>query len=240
MSDLAVDIQDLYFSYDQLPVLEHISLQIPDGEFVGVVGPNGGGKSTLIRIILGLLHASSGSLRVLGAHPRKARRKIGYVPQYPAFDRDFPITVGQLVLMGRLNGAWGGYNAHDREMAMQAMRETEVAGLKRRTIGSLSGGQLQRVLVARALACEPRMLLLDEPTSNIDQRVESEIFDLLKQLNERMTVIVVSHDIAFISAYVKRVACLSGTLVCHETDAISGDDIRDLYGEDVRQVHHRH
>ena len=142
--------------------------------------------------------------------------------------------------MGRLNGIWGGYNAHDREIALQAMRETEVAGLKGRVIGSLSGGQLQRVLVARALACEPRMLLLDEPTSNIDQRVESEIFDLLKQLNERMTVIVVSHDIAFISAYVKRVACLSGTLVCHETDAISGDDIRDLYGEDVRQVHHAH
>ena len=240
MSDLAVDIHDLSFSYDQVPVLEHVSLQIAHGEFVGLVGPNGGGKSTLIRIILGLLQASSGTLRVLGKHPRKARRNIGYVPQYPAFERDFPITVEQLVLMGRLNGIWGSYHAHDREIALQAMHETEVSALKGRNIGTLSGGQLQRVLVARALACEPRMLLLDEPTSNIDQRVESEIFDLLKQLNERMTVIVVSHDIAFISAYVKRVACLSGSLVCHTTDVISGDDIRDLYGEDVRQVHHGH
>lgn len=240
MSDLAVDIHELYFSYEQIPVLEHVSLQIQDGEFVGIVGPNGGGKSTLIRIILGLLQPSGGMLTVLGTQPSRARRKIGYVPQYPAFDRNFPITVEQLVLMGRLNGAWGGYNAHDRKIALQAMSETEVSSLKGRTIGSLSGGQLQRVLVARALACEPRILLLDEPTSNIDQRVESEIFDLLKLLNERMTVIVVSHDIAFISAYVKRVACLSGTLVCHATDAISGDDIRDLYGEDVRQVHHQH
>lgn len=240
MSDPAVDLQDISFSFEQIPVLEHVSLQIQDGEFVGLVGPNGGGKSTLIRIILGLLNPSSGMLRVLGTNPRKACRKIGYVPQYPAFERDFPITVEQLVLMGRLNRAWGGYSAQDRMIALQAMTETEVANLRGRTIGSLSGGQLQRVLVARALACEPRMLLLDEPTSNIDQRVESEIFDLLKQLNERMTVIVVSHDIAFISAYVKRVACLSGTLVCHATDAISGDDIRDLYGEDVRHVHHGH
>ncbi|MEN8212956.1 MAG: metal ABC transporter ATP-binding protein [Pseudomonadota bacterium] len=240
MSNLAVDIQELDFSYEQLPVLEHVSLQIDDGEFIGLVGPNGGGKSTLIRIILGLLQPSGGSIEVLGTAPRRARRKIGYVPQYPAFERDFPITVEQVVLMGRLKGAWGGYDTYDREIAQQAMLETEVARLKGRTIGSLSGGQLQRVLVARALASEPRMLLLDEPTSNIDQRVESEIFDLLKQLNERMTLIVVSHDIAFISAYVKRVACLSGTLVCHTTDAISGDDIRALYGEDVRHVHHQH
>ena len=240
MSELAIDLRDVCFSFDQLAVLKHVTLQVPDGEFIGLVGPNGGGKSTLIRIILGLLQPTRGSVKVLGADACAARRKIGYVPQYPAFERDFPITVEQLVLMGRLLGGWGGYNAADRKIALRAMRETEVETLRERPVGSLSGGQLQRVLVARALACEPRILLLDEPTANIDQRVESEIFDLFKQLNARMTVVVVSHDIAFISAYVKRVACLSGTLVCHATDAISGDDIKALYGEDVRLVHHNH
>ena len=144
--------------------------------------------------------------------------------------------------MGRIRRGrlFGGYGAQDRELARWAMTQTEVADLAARRIGTLSGGQLQRVLLARALACEPKILILDEPTSNIDQRVESDIFDLLRVLNRRITILVVSHDIAFISAYVHRVACLNRTLICHPTEAIDGAVIHDLYGGDVRRVAHGH
>jgi len=125
-------------------------------------------------------------------------------------------------------------------VANRAMDATEILDIKARTLASLSGGQLQRVLIARALACEPEILILDEPTANIDLRVGGDIFDLLKKLNERMTIIVVSHDIGFISEYVTRVACLNRTLVCHETAALTGEFVEQLYGSHVRMIDHVH
>ena len=242
MSGNAISLEGVSFAYGATPVLEDVHLEVPDGEFLGIVGPNAGGKSTLLKLVLGLLEPDGGRVRVLGRPPAAARHEIGYLPQHPAFARDFPITVGQVVLTGRLGRGRlaGGYRAHDREMARWAMTQTEVSDLAGRRIGSLSGGQLQRVLLARALACEPKVLILDEPTSNIDQRVESDIFDVLRALNRRMTILVVSHDIAFISAYVNRVACLNRTLICHPTEAIDGGVIHALYGGDVRRVAHSH
>jgi len=242
MSDPAIEVTDLSFSYGGPPVLERVNLSVPDGEFLGVVGPNAGGKSTLLKLLLGLLQPQRGRLRVLGQTPCQARTHVGYVPQYPAFARDFPVSVAQVVLTGRLGrgSLWGGYRRQDRAIAARVMAETEVAPLAGRRIETLSGGQLQRVLVARALACEPRMLILDEPTANIDQRMETDIFDLLKELNGRMTILVVSHDVAFISHYVHRVACLNRTLMCHRTEDIDGRTIQELYGEDVRMVAHSH
>ncbi len=242
MSRPIISIQDVSFSYTGPGVLDGITLEIEDGEFLGVVGPNAGGKSTLLKLILGLLEPVNGSVTVLGKEPQMVSRQIGYVPQYPAFSRDFPITAGQVVLMGRLgNSGWlGGYSREDHDIAHQAMVETEVDELAKRQISTLSGGQLQRVLVARALACEPRILILDEPTANIDMRVETDIFDLLKQLNQRMTIIVVSHDVGFISQYVDRVACLNRTLVCHQTSCIDGEVIDELYGSHVHMVEHVH
>ncbi|MCU0766033.1 MAG: ABC transporter ATP-binding protein [Gammaproteobacteria bacterium] len=242
MSGSAIALDGVTFAYGATRVLEDVSLEVPEGEFLGIVGPNAGGKSTLLKLILGLLEPTAGRVRVLGRAPAEARHELGYLPQYPAFARDFPVTVGQVVLTGRLGRRrlLGGYGARDREMARWAMTRTEVADLAGRRIGTLSGGQLQRVLLARALACEPKILILDEPTSNIDQRVESDIFDLLRGLNRHITILVVSHDIAFISAYVHRVACLNRTLICHRTEAIDGGVIRDLYGGDVRRVAHSH
>ncbi len=242
MTGNAIEIQDLSFSYGKAPVLDHISLEVPEQEFLGIVGPNAGGKSTLLKIILGLLKPRQGKVRVLGVSPVQARRHLGYVPQYPAFARDFPVTVEQVVLMGRLGQGKiiGGYNRRDREISRRVMVETEILDLAQRRISQLSGGQLQRTLVARALACEPRILLLDEPTANIDMRVENELFDLLKILNQRMTILVVSHDIAFISGYVHRVACLNRTLICHHTENIDGQVIQQLYDGDVRMVAHKH
>ena len=248
--DHLIDIRSLNFSYGSTPTLSGINLQIEDGEFLGIVGPNAGGKSTLLKLILGMLDPQSGNIRVLGSTPRAARRQLGYVPQYPTFSRDFPITVEQVVQLGRL-GRWqkaGWWQAlmpsrvsrDDRDAVCSALEEVEAGDLARRQIGSLSGGQLQRVLLARALVSEPRILILDEPTANIDQRLEGEIFDLLKRLNERMTILVVSHDVAFISHYVKRVACVNSTLVCHHTDAVDGAVIQELYGEHVRMIAHEH
>lgn len=238
----AIDINQLSFAYDSAKILDAVDLQVPEREFLGIVGPNAGGKSTLLKIMLGLLPVRQGLVSIFGRSPKKARQIIGYVPQYPAFSRNFPITVEQVVLMGRLGqtGIFGNYSSLDKDIAQRVMLETEVDRLKSRQISTLSGGQLQRVLLARALACEPKVLMLDEPTANIDMRVENEIFDLLKQLNDRMTILVVSHDIAFISGYVHRVACLNRTLLCHQTEDIDGQTVQELYGEDVRMVSHNH
>jgi zinc transport system ATP-binding protein len=238
----AIELNQVSFSYGGAKVLEQISLEVPHGEFLGIVGPNAGGKSTLLKLVLGLIQPQAGKITVLGRSPQRARKRLGYVPQYPAFARDFPVTAEQVVQMGRLGAGklLGGYSRRDREIASRVMAETETTNLAGRRIDTLSGGQLQRILVARALASEPGILLLDEPTANIDMRVENEIFDLLKLLNERMTILVVSHDIAFISGYVHRVACLNRTLICHKTEDIDGHTIQELYGEDVRMVAHHH
>jgi zinc transport system ATP-binding protein len=144
--------------------------------------------------------------------------------------------------MGRLGKtqALGGYRATDRRVAQQAMAQARVLEFRDRRLATLSGGQLQRVMIARALACEPEILVLDEPTANIDLRGEQDIFDLLGQLDGQPTILVVSHDIGFISQYVTRVACLNRTLVCHGTDAINGEIINKLYGSAVRMIHHKH
>ena len=245
-----IDIRSLNFAYGSVPTLSGIDLRVTDGEFLGIVGPNAGGKSTLLKLILGLLQPQSGDLRVLGRSPRAASRQLGYVPQYPSFPRDFPITVEQVVQLGRLGLGQGGGRWHglwpervsggDREAAHRALAEVEARDIAKRQIGSLSGGQLQRVLLARALVGEPRILILDEPTANIDQRLEGEIFDLLKAFNAQMTILVVSHDVAFISRYVSRVACVNRTLLCHRTDAVDSAVIQDLYGERVRMIAHAH
>ncbi|MCP3867328.1 MAG: ABC transporter ATP-binding protein [Gammaproteobacteria bacterium] len=247
---ILVDLKDVTFSYGEAAVLKQVSLQVIKGEFLGIVGPNAGGKSTLLKLILGLIEPQSGRIEVLGTDPRESRRLLGYVPQHPNFPRDFPITVEQAALLGRLGVSSGRglkgmllpgrFTHNDRLLTRRALQEVEAADLADRQINSLSGGQLQRVLLARALVAEPEILILDEPTANIDQRLESDIFDLLKRLNDRMTILIVSHDIGFISSYVTRVACVSGTLVCHHTDAIDGQMIQELYGEEVRMVAHKH
>ena len=237
-----IELEQVSFSYGSVPVLQAIDFSVEQGEFVGIVGPNAGGKSTLLKLILGLLKPQTGSITVLGKKPTQQRTQIGYVPQYPGFARDFPITVKQTVLLGRLGASrmLGRYTEADHLAVQQALGELEAQDLAERPISALSGGQLQRILLARALVSEPKILILDEPTANIDMRLETDIFTHLRELNKRLTILVVSHDVAFISDYVSRVACLNRTLVCHQTDAIDGKLIQDLYGEPVRRVAHAH
>ncbi len=245
-----IELREVGFAYGEEAVLEGIDLAVREREFLGIVGPNAGGKSTLLKLILGLLEPDQGEIRVLGRPPRASRHLLGYVAQHPGFSRNFPISVRQVVELGLLGRRERGgalaallprpLSADERARVAQALDEVEAGDLASRQIGSLSGGQLQRVLLARALVSRPRILLLDEPTANVDQRAEGEIFDLLKRLNTRMTILVVSHDIAFVSSYVTRVACINRTLVCHPTTAIDAGVLRELYGDKVRMVAHEH
>ena len=240
--ETVISVKNVSFGYEGPKILSNVSLDIRRGEFLGIVGPNGGGKSTLLKLMLGLLEPDVGKISVLGKTPKKGRAAIGYVPQYASFERNFPITVMDTVLLGRVakSARLFGYGAEDYQYANKALKETEIDDLKGRMLNTLSGGQLQRVLIARALVGDPEILILDEPTSNVDMRMEEDIFDLLERLNQRSTIIVVSHDIGFISEYVTRVACLNQTLVCHETAAISGKTIEELYGGPVHMIQHQH
>lgn len=237
-----VEFTDVSFSYGHADVLTEINLYVNEDEFFGLIGPNAGGKSTLLKLMLGVLVSDRGGIKILGYDPREARSHVGYVPQFPSFRRDFPITVQDVVVMGRLGVSTmiGGYTNADRNCARDAMEALELNDIAGRQVNTLSGGQVQRMLIARALASEPEILVLDEPTANIDIRAEEDIFALLKKYKEHMTIIVVSHDIGFISAYVDRVGCLNRTLVCHETGAISGKTIEELYGAPVRMIDHAH
>ena len=187
MTSALIKIEDVYYTYDGVTVLEGLNLDVKQGEFLGIVGPNGGGKSTLLKLMLGLLKPQSGSITIFGKRVAPARRKIGYVAQYPTFQRDFPITVEQAVLLGRLGVKSRGlagflpgrFNDLDRKAVKRALEEVEALHFAKRLIGSLSGGQLQRMMLARALVSEPEILILDEPTANIDHRVESDILTCL-------------------------------------------------------------
>lgn len=242
MNKVVIDIEDVSYNYGSVPVLENVSLQVYEDEFIGIIGPNASGKSTLLKLILGLLEPDSGTIRIKHSELPNLSGLIGYVPQHLTFSRDFPITVQETVMLGHVTNRSRlyGYSRQEREAARHAMQVLELDDLTDRQVGSLSGGQLQRVLIARALVCKPEILILDEPTANIDIRAEEDIFALLKNYSEHMTIIVVSHDIAFISAYVDRVACLNRTLVCHSTESISGKMIEELYQTPVKMIDHHH
>jgi zinc transport system ATP-binding protein len=237
----AVVVQGVRFAYQAgPPVLEDVSFSIAQGEFTSIIGPNGGGKSTLIKLVLGLLAPDAGRVRVLGRSPERARPMVGYLPQHATVDPRFPASVLEVVLMGRVTGTHplGPYTGRDREAAARALARVELEGFEKRPFPALSGGERQRVLVARALASEPRLLLLDEPAAGLDQRVERDFLELLRELGESMTVVLVSHDLGFVSELVSTVVCVSRRVVVHPTSAIDGRIIRDIYGGDVRMVRH--
>ena len=238
--ECAVCLEEVSFGYGT-PLLEHVNLCIGERESLCVVGPNGGGKSTLLKLILGLLEPQSGSVRVFGETARRGRRKIGYMPQHLSYDPLFPVSVMDIVLMGRVGGIFARYRDCDVDVAAAALREVELEGFGERPFSRLSGGQRQRVLVARALVCEPDLLLLDEPTSNIDLAGEDRFYKMLSRLNERMAIVLVTHDTWVVSSVVRSVACVSGGQVhVHPTAELTGDMIQAMYGGDVRAIVHDH
>lgn len=239
-----IELRDVTFGYPPdgaaSPVLQRVDLTVTPDDFLGVIGPNGGGKTTLLKIMLGLLRPQRGSVRVFGKDPCRVRRWIGYVPQHTEIDLAAPATVLDLALMGRLSRSGWGFRfgkAH-RDAALAALEQTSTADLAHRRIADLSGGQRQRVLVARALAADAKLLLLDEPTAGVDSHMERDLTNLLHELNARLPIVMVSHDISFVSAHLKRVACLNKTLVCHPADQITSEVITDMYEGEVKLVRH--
>jgi zinc transport system ATP-binding protein len=238
-----ISLSGISFSYGSVPVLENVCLEIGQRESVCVVGPNGGGKTTLIKLILGLLQPDAGKICVLGRPPWQARLNIGYMPQHVLFDQQFPVTVMDIVLMGRigrpgLSGFFGWPNRDDRDAAHEALRQVDMDEFCHHKFASLSGGQRQRVLIARAICSRPDLLLLDEPTSNVDTLVESRLWDLLQELNKQMTILMVTHDLGFVSNLVEKVICVNRRVVVHPTTHVTGEVISDIYGSDVKMVHH--
>ncbi|MCE5302513.1 MAG: ABC transporter ATP-binding protein [Planctomycetaceae bacterium] len=234
----AISLSHVTFSYGGSPVLEDVTLSIAERAAVSVVGPNGGGKTTLVRLMLGLLTPQRGAVRVFGQSPVRARPRIGYMPQHMQHDPMFPVTVMDIVLMGRLAGRFGWPGRADRQAATDALAQVDMDAFSRQSYASLSGGQRQRVLIARALCGHPDLLLLDEPTSNVDSLVEGRLLDLLRRLNRRMTIVLVSHDLGFVSGLVREVVCVNRRVVVHPTSEMTGATIHDLYGGEVRMVHH--
>lgn len=223
MTETAISANELSFSYPQVPVLENATFRIQAGEFIGIFGPNGGGKTTLLKLLIGLLVPNQGTLEILGGLPKNRRTDIGYVPQSIQLDRTFPISVLEAVLMGCLSHLtwWGGYPKSCKEQAYEALKQVGLEALAKRPFGTLSGGQAQRVLIARAIVNHPKILFLDEPTANIDLRAQQEICQLLTEFTSHMTVLMVTHDLQLITGkadrflYVhQRVAAIKPQEVC--------------------------
>ena len=221
-----ISVRHLWAGYEGETILEDINLSVRELDFVGIIGPNGGGKTTLIKVLLGLIEPQQGEIKVFGKSVQKGRKYLGYVPQFVECDRAFPITVWDVVKMGRLGKS---SPQNDNEKVTEALGQVEILNLKDKRIGELSGGQRQRVYIARALATEPKLLILDEPTASIDPQVKSNIYSLLKRLNEFMTIIIISHDIGAISSYIKTVGCLNRRFHYHQGKSINLNLLERLY-----------
>lgn len=231
MAESIIEIKDLWFSYNGIPVLREVNLAVHRGDFVALLGPNGGGKTTLLKLMLGLLKPERGTIHVFGEPPGESSHRIGYMPQHLHFNQSFPISVHEVVLMGRLKPGSGRsrYTRKDRVAARDALERVEMWEYANRRVGELSGGQQQRVFIARALVDEPKLLFLDEPTASVDTKHQTDLFDILKELNETVTIIVVSHDISIVSSHVKSVACVNQQVFHHDHAEINEDMLEMAY-----------
>ena len=231
MTQTIIETQNLNFSYNRQLVLRGVNLSIHSGDFTAMIGPNGGGKTTLLKLMLGLLNADSGSIKIFDNPPKNVSHRIGYVPQDIHINQNFPISSADVVLMGKIKPGRG-WSRHSKEDRMDVLRALEQVGMEKygeQRIGELSGGQKQRVFIARALVTNPDILLLDEPTASIDNKGQNELYALLKELNYKITIIVVSHDLMVISRYVKSVACVNQRLHYHGHAELTGEMIEMMY-----------
>lgn len=234
-----MEIRGVEFSYNGQTALSNVNLTIRDKDFIAVIGPNGGGKSTLLKLILGLLKPDRGQIRVMGGSPGKFSPDIGYVPQNVHINDKFPITALDVVLMGCLNPRGRQpkkSKARKREAAMDTLDRLHMAGQAHKRIGEMSGGQRQRVFIARSLMTHPRLLLLDEPTASIDTKGQTDFYRLLETLNQDVAILVVSHDLVMVSRHVKSVACVNQGLHYHPHEEITGEMLEAMYACSVEDV----
>ncbi len=210
----AVEVKNLYFKYDKELILENINFKLKDKEFMAIIGPNGGGKSTLLKLLLGFLKPLKGDIKIYGKSPKENSHIIGYVPQHTNFNLDIPITVFDIVMQGRLSKGKFFYNKEDKQIVNEILHNLGIYELKERKIKDLSGGQRQKVLIARALAVKPNIIMMDEPTSAIDINGQKEILDLIESLD--ITRLVVSHDIKILLREVDKIAYVNKKMILHE------------------------
>ncbi len=221
MSKVLVKLENIEAGYENSKVLTDVNLSIRDNDFIGVIGPNGGGKTTLLKVILGLIKPQSGTVSLEGL--QAARKDIGYMPQISAFDRDFPITVFDVVLSGLIGSSSliKGYTKEQKEKVFELLSETGLSALSKKAIGDLSGGQMQRTFLCRAIVHNPKLLILDEPSTYVDKTFEGELYQMLQKLSDKMAILLVSHDIGTISSVVKSIACVNGTWHHHNSNIIT-------------------
>ncbi len=234
-----LELNDVSFKYKNQSILENINLQVFPENFLAIIGPNGAGKSTLLKLILGTLNPTKGVLLSFEKNTKKGREKIGYLPQIRRFSISYPITVLDCVLMGVLNrNLFKKISRDDYERAHELLALVKADGLASKQVGELSGGQLQRVLLARALMKAPKLLVLDEPTCSVDQPTGQHFFELMEELNKDMAIIMVSHDLMAVSQAAKTIACLNKTLSYHNNKELSQKDIESAYCCHVDLISH--
>ncbi len=219
-------IENLSFAYDKLPVLQNVQFEVFEQDFVGVIGPNGGGKTTLLKAILGLIKPDKGRI-IFGDELQGKKKSIGYLPQVRYIDKKFPITVLDVVLSGSimLNNTVSKKQVHEKAKAL--LNEMGLFEIRNKAIGELSGGQMQRVFLCRALISDPKLLILDEPDTFVDNRFEGELYERLHHLNKQVAIILVSHDVGTITSYVKSIACVNGTLHYHNSNKITQQQLEE-------------
>lgn len=239
----AIAVEHVRVSLGGEAVLDDVSFEVPEGDFLGIIGPNGAGKSVLLRTILGQIHPSKGSVRIFGNAIGQARGRITYVPQFAEFDRSFPIRVRDVVLMGRIRerGILRRWTREDQEVAYNALARVDLAHLGERQIGRLSGGELQRVLIARALAVGSEILLLDEPSASLDTRVAGRLYELLRDLSSTHTLVLISHDVGVMTRHIKNLLCLNRRVLHHgPPEFFSAEALHETYGHSVEEISHAH
>ena len=235
-----ITLNKVDFSYNGESVLENITIEIDSNDFVAILGPNGAGKTTLIKLLLGFLKPGKGKISILGKSPIKARKHIGYVPQYSTFDKDYPIHVIDIVKLNTLtaNSLFPSYKKEVTDTAFSLLEKLEIQNLAYRNFHELSGGQKQRALIARALINDPKILLLDEPTASVDATMEKDIYDTLKMLNVDTTILLITHDVGFVSSYVNKICCLNRFASMHSVEELTGKSLFDIYSESSKFLQH--
>lgn len=234
----AVELNQVSLKFNNLSVLHDINLSIEENDFMAIIGPNGGGKSTLLKIILGLLTPDTGEVKVFGREPKKVRDLMGYLPQNVSFDSDFPINIFDTVLSGRYHGVFKGHTEDDRRAVKQALEDVDMWMFKDRQISRLSGGQMQRVFIARAIVREPKLLLMDEPMASIDPEMQNLFYELLARLKSRMAIVLVSHDVGAVSTHVDKIACLNRKLYYHGPVENSAEGLEEIYKCPIELISH--
>lgn len=235
-----IELKDVWVSYGSNLVLEAVDLEVEERDFLAVIGPNGGGKSTLLKVILGLIVPDRGSVKLLGGEPEDTRKYAGYVPQYNSSNLEFPISVWEVVLMGCLGrkGPFQRYNEDDRRSAYEALKVVDMLDYRQRQIGELSGGQRQRVFIARSLVTHPKILILDEPSTGVDAKHRREFYELLNKLKSEIAIMLVTHDMSALSVYVDKVACLNRRLHYHNSKELDLKDLEAAYQCPVELIAH--